>query len=455
MLPPSDESRCRCSTSSLGIQGTRLNWHAFAGRCGQGPGQRRKKPLRRTPASAKRSMSLEAHDPSRTGTSTSVKETGREGPRTSTANRWRAHASTWRPGGPITGESPRPSPMPRAGTRSATWSFPSSERGPMTSAGVTKDRSRSLARPTASASPGSTQAVLSPAQAAERHVEPGTLRPSQPLRGERRDRYCGSHPLPVFPERSSTIRGSPWPASAWSMTADPLTSDRQHPSRSSLGILNERDTAPPSMKIRTTDDAGRFAFEGMPVVRVPDRCSGQWISRPLGLYGDEPRAPARPATGSPVFTDDFKLTLATADRMSRSTSCRADSRKLTAPGSCLASGSMIGGPRRRPTSEVGKNRSPVSEIPPGNYPLRTLPPLAGTSRSRHRRQARGRARPIKPPASAGRVPRAARPRSSWSSVVDADRQRVGTPPTSTLDDARRRWPRSDEVSSVREMARRS
>jgi RNA polymerase sigma factor (sigma-70 family) len=82
--------------------------------------------------------------------------------------------------------------------------------------------------------------------------------------------------------------------------------------RSSLTTLNERDTAPPSMKIRTTDDAGRFAFEGMPVncqFRINVRAKGfpdRWV------YAATSREPQPDHDGGPVFTGDFKLTLTTA-----------------------------------------------------------------------------------------------------------------------------------------------
>lgn len=78
----------------------------------------------------------------------------------------------------------------------------------------------------------------------------------------------------------------------------------------SFDALNERDSAPPSMKIRTTDDAGRFVFEGLPEdcrFRIQVRAKGfpdRWV------YAATSREPQPDHDRSPVFTGDFKLTLA-------------------------------------------------------------------------------------------------------------------------------------------------
>jgi len=75
--------------------------------------------------------------------------------------------------------------------------------------------------------------------------------------------------------------------------------------------LNERDTAPPSMKIRTTDAQGRFEFTGLPVdclFRIDLRARGfpsRWV------YAATTRAPQPAHDGSLVLTGDFKVTLAT------------------------------------------------------------------------------------------------------------------------------------------------
>ena len=78
-----------------------------------------------------------------------------------------------------------------------------------------------------------------------------------------------------------------------------------------LDALNELDSAPPSMKIRTTDAAGRFEFTGMPEncrFRIHVRAKGfpdRWI------HAATTREPQPPHDGGPVFTGDFKLTLTT------------------------------------------------------------------------------------------------------------------------------------------------
>jgi beta-lactamase regulating signal transducer with metallopeptidase domain len=78
-----------------------------------------------------------------------------------------------------------------------------------------------------------------------------------------------------------------------------------------LDALNEHDSAPPSMKIRTTGADGRFEFTGMPEncrFRIDVRAKGfpdRWI------HAATTRAPQPPHDGGPVFTGDFKLTLTT------------------------------------------------------------------------------------------------------------------------------------------------
>lgn len=75
--------------------------------------------------------------------------------------------------------------------------------------------------------------------------------------------------------------------------------------------LNEGDTAPPAMKLRTTDAHGRFEFSGLPadcrfrihvgVKGFPDR----WV------YAATRGGPQPDHDGSPVLIDGFKMTLAT------------------------------------------------------------------------------------------------------------------------------------------------
>jgi RNA polymerase sigma factor (sigma-70 family) len=78
----------------------------------------------------------------------------------------------------------------------------------------------------------------------------------------------------------------------------------------SLDTFNERDSAPPSMKIRTTDALGRFKFEGM-----PGDCRF-WIAvRAKGFpsysfHAATTRDPQPDHDGVPVLTGDMKVTLA-------------------------------------------------------------------------------------------------------------------------------------------------
>jgi protocatechuate 3,4-dioxygenase beta subunit len=78
-----------------------------------------------------------------------------------------------------------------------------------------------------------------------------------------------------------------------------------------LDALNERDSAPPSMKIRTTDARGRFEFTGLPadcLFRIDVRAKNfprRWV------YAATTKGPQPARDGSPVFTGDLALTLAT------------------------------------------------------------------------------------------------------------------------------------------------
>ena len=77
----------------------------------------------------------------------------------------------------------------------------------------------------------------------------------------------------------------------------------------SFETLNETNSAPPSMKIRTTDALGRFDFEGMPVdcrFWISIRAKGfPWRS----FNAATTRDPQPEHDGAPVLTGDMKVTL--------------------------------------------------------------------------------------------------------------------------------------------------
>jgi uncharacterized protein (TIGR03067 family) len=81
--------------------------------------------------------------------------------------------------------------------------------------------------------------------------------------------------------------------------------------RSSLDALNERDSAPPSMKLRTTDAGGRFEFTDMPVdcrFLIDLRAKNFPWRR---VYAATTRDPQPDYQGTQVLTGDFQVTLAT------------------------------------------------------------------------------------------------------------------------------------------------
>jgi RNA polymerase sigma factor (sigma-70 family) len=137
--------------------------------------------------------------------------------------------------------------------------------------------------------------------------------------------------------------------------------------RSSLDALNERDTAPPSMKIRTTDDAGRFAFEGLPVnceFRIHIRAKGfpdRWV------YAATAHKPQPDHDGGPVFTGDFKLTLATAVDVPIKV-VYADTGQPAPKVLVQAAEGLVN------TSQTTDDQGQVVlRIPPGEYRLQNLP----------------------------------------------------------------------------------
>lgn len=81
---------------------------------------------------------------------------------------------------------------------------------------------------------------------------------------------------------------------------------------STFNTLNQPDSAPPSMKLRTTGADGRFEFTGLPVncrFRIHTRADGfpdRWV------YAATTREAQPDHDGGPVFTGDFKLSFATS-----------------------------------------------------------------------------------------------------------------------------------------------
>jgi RNA polymerase sigma factor (sigma-70 family) len=136
---------------------------------------------------------------------------------------------------------------------------------------------------------------------------------------------------------------------------------------SSLDALNEPDSAPPSMKIRTTDADGRFAFEGLPVncrLRIQVRAKGfpdRWV------YAATTREPLPDHDGGPVFTGDFKLTLATAVNVPIKV-VYADTGQPVPRVLVQAAAGLVS------TSQTTDDRGQVVlRIPPGKYHLQNLP----------------------------------------------------------------------------------
>jgi RNA polymerase sigma factor (sigma-70 family) len=131
--------------------------------------------------------------------------------------------------------------------------------------------------------------------------------------------------------------------------------------------LNQPDSAPPSMKIRTTDAAGRFEFSGLPEncrFRIDVRAKGfpeRWA------YAATTREPQPDHDGGPVFTGDFKLTLAAAVdvpiKVVYADTGQPAPRVLVQAAKGLVSTSQT-------SDDEGRA---VLRIPPGTYRLQNLP----------------------------------------------------------------------------------
>jgi RNA polymerase sigma factor (sigma-70 family) len=136
---------------------------------------------------------------------------------------------------------------------------------------------------------------------------------------------------------------------------------------STFPTLNQRDSAPPSMKIRTTDAAGRFEFAGLPVncrFRIDVRAQGfpeHWV------YAATTREPQPDHDGGPVFTGDFKLTLATAVDVPVEV-VYADTRQPAPRVLVQAVRGLVS--TSQTTDDHGRV---VLRIPPGVYRLQNLP----------------------------------------------------------------------------------
>ncbi|WP_422931971.1 sigma-70 family RNA polymerase sigma factor [Singulisphaera sp. PoT] len=135
----------------------------------------------------------------------------------------------------------------------------------------------------------------------------------------------------------------------------------------SLGILNERNIAPPSMKVRTTDAEGKFAFEDMPsdcLFRIDVRAQGfpeRWV------YATTSPDPQPDKDGSPVYAGDFKLTFATPVDVPIQV-VYADTGKPAPKVLVQAAGGLVN------TAQTSDERGQVVlKIPPGEYHLQNLP----------------------------------------------------------------------------------
>ncbi len=95
----------------------------------------------------------------------------------------------------------------------------------------------------------------------------------------------------------------------------PITIDGRDVVGVDFSALNENDTVPVEIKVRTTDVDGRFAFDGLPpeyYFRIDVRAKGfpaRWICAATSTHV----APEH--GGLPVLSDDMKITLASASNV--------------------------------------------------------------------------------------------------------------------------------------------
>ena len=142
----------------------------------------------------------------------------------------------------------------------------------------------------------------------------------------------------------------------------------------SFETLNQPDDAPASMKIRTTDALGRFAFEGMPAdcrFRIDVRAKGfpsRWV-----LAATAAQSP-RFYLGSPVETGDLKITMAIPIEIPVRM-IFADTGKPAAKVAVQASGMDLGVLQTSNDQGLASLKLPKGTYRMSNWPARGMPYL--------------------------------------------------------------------------------
>jgi RNA polymerase sigma factor (sigma-70 family) len=134
-----------------------------------------------------------------------------------------------------------------------------------------------------------------------------------------------------------------------------------------LDALNEHDSAPPSMKIRTTDASGRFAFTGLPAnsrFRIDIRAEGFPWRR---FYAATTPEPQPDHDGGPVYTGDFKLTLSTPVDVPIKM-VFADTGQPASKVAVQAAGGLVN--TLQTTDDQGRT---TLKLPPGSYRMENVP----------------------------------------------------------------------------------